>query len=136
MTNTRVIHLPVKSSDTSQDDSLGHTFTQPVLRARFTKGPSPELWLYGSDTAPIENIPGCGVLLPTAAIGHGTLRMAGSVSTSRSTPYLFSSHAFPKSFKGIPISTHHEHECGVYENGSKYCVQTVSTRHHRHYGLD
>ena len=120
ITPSRITAVPVKSSEVGAEDSLGIKISQPILRASFTKGSHPELWLYGTDTAPIENIPGCGTP------GVSQLRLASSVSTGRWVPYLFSSTATPRSFKGIPIKSNHDHECGTYENGSKYCVQTVS----------
>jgi hypothetical protein len=118
VTNSKVSHLAVKS-ETNGVEAPNLTFSQSLTRARFTKGPNADLWLYGYDTAPIDNVTGC------ITQGLASLRLASTVSTHRTTPKLFTSKASPASFKGIAIKTDHSHECGVYDNGTKYCVQTV-----------
>ena len=120
MANRKIHALDLKTSETTADESIGLKFSEPILRAEFTKGANPELWLYGADTAPLDNVTGINT------ISLGALRLANTVSTSRTTPYLFSTNAFPRCFKGIPIKANHDHECGTYDTGTKYCVQTVS----------
>jgi hypothetical protein len=127
VTNSKVTHVSVRPSEATTVEAPHLTFSQRLVRARFTKGPNPELWLYGYDTAPIDNVAGC------VTQGIPSLRLAATVSTHRTTPKLFTSKASPASFKGIAIKSEHSHECGVYDNGTKYCVQTVGNCPFSHY---
>jgi hypothetical protein len=119
ITNSKTVHVPVKATEVDGIEPPGHILPTTVTRARFTTGAHPELWLYGSDTAPIDTVAGC------ATAGIPSLRFSSSTLTRRSEPTLFTSKASPASFRGMPIRAEHAHECGVYENGNKYCVQTV-----------
>ncbi|KIW08206.1 uncharacterized protein PV09_01136 [Verruconis gallopava] len=117
VTDTRTVHVPVIASE--QDAVAGHYFSEPITRARFTSGRHPELWIFGSDTAPLDIVTDC--------VSEGVLSLRFSYSSGRPRPrnILFTSTTNPTSFKGLPIKSHHAHECGKYENGSTYCVQTI-----------
>jgi hypothetical protein len=122
VTGAKTVHVPVKPPDVDGVQQTGFTYAQNIVCARF-RGSPPELWVYGYDTAPLDNIVGCTVAGMTA------LSMTSTVSTHRSTPKLFTSKATPRCFKGIALKSRHAHECGVYENGGKFCVQTVRLFH-------
>lgn len=121
VTNEKTVHIPVKTADTGTPEPPGLIFQCPTIRACFTSGARPELWLFGNGTAPIETVTGC------ADLGITSLRLSPMTTGRRSGPALFTSKASPACFRGMPIKTEHAHECGVYENGNKYCVHTVST---------
>jgi hypothetical protein len=118
VSSSKTVHVPVKVEEVDGVGPPGHLFPTAITRARFTPGRNPELWLYGADTAPLDTVTGC------VTSGITALKLT-SVNSRWSVPPLFSSKASPVSFRGLAIRDEHAHECGVYENGNKYCVQTV-----------
>jgi hypothetical protein len=76
-------------------------------------------------TSPAELYIFCGSNHPSYKVaelsnpGRTLERLPGTLSRG-----LFESYM--GNFHGLPISLHHDHKCGEYSNGDKYCMNMVS----------